>query len=143
MLQGRPQTVHSLLFTSPSTHCSCLRTHITPICDSPAIEKLAYATIKVYMAAVRSVHVNTGNHVIFDKQLTPLPGSTYERHPHRVVQDHPTKSTSPITMEIMERIKAVLSKTPKDYQCIMLWAVCCTAFFGLLCISKFTVPSLC
>ena len=42
----------------------------------------------------------------------------------------------------MERIKAVLSKTPKDYQCIMLWAVCCTAFFGLLRVSKFTVPSL-
>ena len=42
----------------------------------------------------------------------------------------------------MERIKAVLSKTSKDYQCIMSWAVCCTAFLGLLCISEFTVPSL-
>ena len=39
----------------------------------------------------------------------------------------------------MERIKAVLSKTPKNY--IMLWAVCCTAFFGLLRVSEFTVPS--
>ena len=54
----------------------------------------------------------------------------------------PQKTRLPITMEIMERIKAVLSKTPKDYQCIMLWAVCCTAFFGLLRVSKFTVPSL-
>ena len=36
-----------------------------------ALKKLAYPTIKVYMVAVRSVHVNTGNHVIFDKQLIP------------------------------------------------------------------------
>ena len=89
------------------------------------------------MAAVRSVHVNTGNHVIFDKQDL----LTYERHPQREVQDHPTKTRLPITMEIMEWIKAVLSKTSKDYQYIMLWAVCCTAFFGLLRISEFTVPS--
>ena len=90
------------------------------------------------MAAVRRVHVN---HVIFDKQLTPRLDLLMRGIRKEKCKITPHKTHLPITVEIMERIKAVLSKTPKDYQCIMLWAVCCTAFFGLLRVSEFTVPS--
>ena len=106
-----------------------------------AVQKLAYPTIKVYMAAVRNVHVNTGNHVIFAKQLTPRLDLLMRGIRKEKCKTTLQKARLPITMEIMERIKAVLSRTPKDYQCIMLWAVCCTAFFGLLRVSEFTVPS--
>lgn len=94
------------------------------------------------MAAVRSVHVNTGNHVIFNKQLTPRLNLLMRGIHKEKCKSTPQKTRLPITMEIMERIKAVLSESPKDYRCIMLWAVCCTAFFGLLRVSEFTVPSL-
>ena len=83
------------------------------------------------MAVVRSVRVNTGNHVIFDKQLTPRLDLLMRGIHKEKCKITPQKACLPITMEIMERIKAVLSKTPKkDYQCIMLWTVCCMAFFA-------------
>ena len=107
-----------------------------------ALKNLAYPTIKVYMAAVRSVHVNRGNHVIFDKQLTPRLDLLMRGICKEKCKTTLQKTRLLIIMKIMEWIKAVLSKTPKDYQCIMLWAVCCMAFFGLLCASEFTVPSL-
>ena len=94
------------------------------------------------MAADCSVHVNTRNHVIFDKQLTPCQDLLMRGIHKEKCKTTPQETHLSIIMEIMERIKSVLSKPPKDYQCIMLYAVCCTAFFGLLCVSEFTVPSL-
>ena len=44
----------------------------------------------------------------------------------------------PITSDIMEQIKSKLKKELKTYQQIMMWAACCTAFFGFLCVSPFT-----
>ena len=41
----------------------------------------------------------------------------------------------------MSRIHQVLLHSPSDYHNIMMWAVCCTAFFGFLRCSEFTIPS--
>ena len=71
-----------------------------------AVQKLAYPTIKVYMAAVRNVHVNTGNHVIFDKQLTPRLDLLMRGIRKEKCKTTLQKARLPITMEIMERIKA-------------------------------------
>ena len=40
----------------------------------------------------------------------------------------------------MSRIHKVLSKLPNNHHNIMMWAACCTAFFGFLRCSEFTVP---
>ena len=39
----------------------------------------------------------------------------------------------------MQQIKDLLLQTPHDYKSILMWAVCCTAFFGFLSSSEFTV----
>ena len=40
----------------------------------------------------------------------------------------------------MQQIKQILLKHPHDYSNILIWAICCTAFFGFLRCSEFTVP---
>ena len=42
----------------------------------------------------------------------------------------PSKVRLPITINIMVKIKAILSYEPHKYQNIMMWAACCTAFLG-------------
>ena len=37
-----------------------------------ATSGLSYTTIKVYLSAIRSMHVVTGQHIVFNQQLTPL-----------------------------------------------------------------------
>ena len=47
----------------------------------------------------------------------------------------------PITINIMVKIKAILSYEPHKYHNIMMWAACCIAFFDFLRCSEFTAPS--
>ena len=88
---------------------------------------------------MRNLHVSDGLHEEFTKQLTPclelvLKGIKKESTPKR--------SRLPITLDIMGKIKQVLLQSPKDPDNIMMWAACCTAFFGFLRCSEFTIPSL-
>jgi len=41
----------------------------------------------------------------------------------------------------MHQIYSVLAKSPSEFQGIMLWAACCTAFIGFLQVGEMTVPS--
>ena len=41
----------------------------------------------------------------------------------------------------MQQICSVLSRSPSEYQNIMLWAACCTAIFGFLRVGETTIPS--
>jgi len=47
----------------------------------------------------------------------------------------------PITTEIMHQIYGALSRSPNEYQPIMLWTACCTAFFRFLRVGEMTVPN--
>ena len=42
----------------------------------------------------------------------------------------------------MTSIYTVLAHTPNEYHSIIMWAACCTAFFGFLRYSELAVPSL-
>ena len=44
-------------------------------------------------------------------------------------------------MGITAQIKSVFTKHSKIYESTMIWGAYCTASFGFLCVSEFTVPS--
>ena len=93
----------------------------------------------MYISAIRNLHVTSGQHLYFTDQLTPrleqvLCGIKKEQS-FRL----PMKIRLPITIQIMRQIKDLLLQTPHDYKSILMWAVCCTAFFGFLRCSEFTV----
>ena len=52
-----------------------------------------------------------------------------------------TRSRLPITPAILRSLRSELDKNPTKWDCIMLWAACCTCFFGFLRSGEITVPS--
>ena len=56
-------------------------------------------------------------------------------------QQNGTKERLPISPSILRKIKAVWESSASDPDTLMLWAACCTAFFGFLRVGEMTVPS--
>ena len=97
--------------------------------------------IKLYLSAVRSLHVAAGMYQTFCSQLTPRVQQVVRGIRKVQALEKPTQLCLPVTTDIMLKIKAILSRNPHKYHNIMMWAACCIAFFGFLCCSEFTVPS--
>ena len=47
----------------------------------------------------------------------------------------------PMTPSILRQMRAVLERERSKYDNIMLWAACCTCFFGFLCSGEIVVPT--
>ena len=106
-----------------------------------ALSGLAHTSIKVYFSSIGNLHSSCSQHDAYHKALTPrleqvLRGIKREQASTRTERIHLL-----ITAEIMQQIFSVLSRPPSEYQNIMLWAACCTTFFGFLCIGEMTIPS--
>ena len=68
-------------------------------------------------------------------------GPSVKRHSKMHALTHSPKERHPITFQIMERIHSLLSNHADNYYNVMIWATCCTAYFGLSRVSKFTASS--
>lgn len=94
------------------------------------------ATIKVYMSAVRALHIELGYPDPLNKALR------LERVIRGIKRTQGSSKTErlPITCEIMRVIVSHLDLTSNDH--VMFWAACCLAYFGFLRSAEFTVPNL-
>ena len=55
---------------------------------------------------------------------------------------HSTRTCLPITPTILRSLRSELNKEPSKWNNIMLWAACCTCFFGFLRSGEITIPTL-
>ena len=105
-----------------------------------AQQGLSHATIKVYLSAVRNLHVTASLHKEFEEQLTPRLQMVMKGIKKDMSLNF-SRVRLPITIDIMQKIRRILGQKPKEHDNIMLWAACALAFFGFLRCSEFTVPS--
>ena len=77
-----------------------------------ASERITYATIKVYLAAIHSTNVSAGLHSYFYQQLSPC----LQRNKKIQANIQPVETHLPITFNIIKNNKNLLSRQFNSYQ---------------------------
>jgi len=100
-------------------------------------ESLRHSSIKVYLSAVRSLHIDQG---FADPLQNCLRLQRVVRGIKRMQGVARTNMRLPVTCEVLRLIRSSLDVTA--YNDCMFWAACTMAYFGFLRSAEFTVPSL-
>ena len=143
---------HKLYLCGQQRYMSfCQQFHLSPLpttentillfIASLAQSKLAHTTIKAYLSAVRSLHIQSGLLHKFSSQLSPRVEMILRGIKKEQCEGQSPRIQLPITIEIMYKLKQPLQGQPNDYHNLMIWEACCIAFFGFLRCSKFITPS--
>ena len=105
-------------------------------------EGLSAATIESYLAALRHIRVLANPGCLAPSLHSPhmkvLLRGIRRLHAQ---QDSSSRIRLPITASIMRRIKTQLAGDPTAYLNKLIWAACCTGFFGFLRCGEFLVPN--
>ena len=100
---------------------------------------LAYGTIKTYLAAVRHLQISRD---LPEPRAEPMPKLVLvQRGIQRLRPQSASKPRLPITPDILRQLKALWTGQATDFNIIMLWAACCTAFFGFFRMGELTSPT--
>ena len=100
---------------------------------------LAYGTIKTYLAAVRHLQISRD---LPEPRAEPMPKlALVQRGIQRLRPQSASKPRLPITPDILRQLKALWTGQATDFNIIMLWAACCTAFFGFFRMGELTSPT--
>ena len=124
-------STHKLYLCGQQRYVSfCQQFHILPsptteytlllFITSLALSNLAHTTIKAYLSAVRSLHIQSEVLHTFSAQLTPRVEMVLRGIKKAQCDKRSPRVRLPITIEIMYRLKQLLQENPQDYHYLMM-----------------------
>ena len=115
---GQPRITYATGQHSYISFCSSIHRHPLPTLESTLLLfvshlakcSLSYSTIKVYLSAVRHLHVTYGKHKEFSDQLTPRLHQVMKGIKKAQLALREPKVRQPITLDIMTKIKSTIAR---------------------------------
>ena len=102
---------------------------------------LAPQTIKLYLAAVRNAQLSLGLPDPRDKSSLPILKRVQAGISRaRLGRGQPSRIRLPVTAKLLRQIRSALEYNDHPEK-RLIWAVCCTAFFGFFCLGELLLAS--